>query len=269
MKVRQRFWIGLVAAIVYVAFAGGVGEWLTEWFPPENDVAELALSHFPVLLPLVAVGVIFVWRAGWTKDVWRTPASFETQPRRWWMLVFPALLLAQSVIILLGAPWGTWNFGALLLILVVNILVGVGEELYFRGILRASLRAHHGETLTLIVTSLMFGAAHALGSVLAGVPIGFLAFQVSVTAVTGAVLYGAFRATGRLWVAMALHALTDFALRISSGDLSSRSADDLTPSPVTIATQSILWLSALVLLISCIRQDARTRRENKSGVKPV
>ena len=155
----------------------------------------------------------------------------------------------------------------LFLVLVVNILVGVGEELYFRGILRASLRAHHGETLTLIVTSLMFGAARALSSVLAGVPIGFLVFQVSVAAATGAVLYGAFRATGRLWVAMALHALTDFSLRISSGDLSSRSADDLTPPPVTVATQFILWAFALVLLISCIRQDVRAHRERRDGAQ--
>ncbi|GIT82109.1 hypothetical protein LLS1_37780 [Leifsonia sp. LS1] len=269
MRVPQRFWIGLVAVIVYVALAGGVGNLLDQWFPTTNDVAELALSHFPVLIPLIAVGLIFVWRAGWRNDVWRTPASFETQPRRWWMLAFPILLLAQSVILLVGTPWGRWSVGALLVILVVNIMVGVGEELYFRGILRASLRSHHGETLTLVVTSLLFGAAHALGSVLAGLPIGFVAFQVSVAAAAGAVLYGVFRATGRLWVAMALHALSDFALRVSSGDLSSRSADDLSPSPVTITTQAILWMLTLVLLISCIRQDARTRRAKTEPAQAV
>ena len=268
MRVPQRFWIGLVAAIVYVALAGGVGSLLDEWFPNKNDLAELALSHLPVLIPLITVGVIFVWRAGWTRDVWRTPASFETQPRRWWMLAFPTLLLAQSIILLAGTPWGNWNAGALLLILVVNILVGAGEELYFRGILRASLRAHHGETLTLIVTSLLFGAAHALGSVLAGLQIGFVAFQVNVAAASGAVLYGVFPATGRLWIAMALHALSDFTLRVSSGDPSSRSADDLSPSPANIAIQSVLWVLALVLLISCILQDARARHEKTDAPGP-
>jgi membrane protease YdiL (CAAX protease family) len=266
MRVPQRFWIGLVAAVFYVALAGGVGELLKGWAPEGDDVAELALSHFTVLIPLIIVGVVFVRRAGWSRDVWRTPSSFETRPRRRWMLVFPILLLVQVVVILAGTPWSRWTIGLLLLVLLVNILVGVGEELYFRGILRASLRAHHGETLTLLVTSLLFGLAHALGSVIAGMPIGFIGFQVGVTAVTGAVLYGVFRATGRLWVAMALHALNDFALRVSSGDLGSRSADDLDPSPANIAVQSILWVFAVVLLISCIREDRRARREKTDAV---
>ena len=261
MRVSTRSWVGLVAVIVYVACAGGLGELLTQWFPPDSDVAELVLSHIPVLIPLIVGGVLFVRWSGWSRIVWRAPAAFETAPRRWWMLAFPVLLLVQSVVVLAGAPWSSWNLAVLSLVLFVNVLVGVGEELYFRGILRASIRAHHGEALTLIGTSLLFGAAHALGSVLAGVPLGFLAFQVAVTAASGAVLYGVVRATGRLWVAMALHGLSDFALRASSGDLSARSADDLNPAPANVVIQAVLWALALVLLISCIREDVKARRE--------
>lgn len=268
-RVPRRFWVGLVAAIVYVALAGGVAELLTEGISTEDDVAELSLGHFPVLIPLVAAGVWFVWRAGWTKHVWRTPAAFETQPRRWWMLAFPALLLIQSIVLLAGTPWGAWSAAVLVVIVLVNILVGVGEELYFRGVLRASLRAHHGETVTLLVTSLMFGAAHALGSVLAGTGAGFVAFQVVVTATSGAVFYGVFRATGRLWIAMGLHALNDFTLRVSSGDLTSRSADNLDPSPINVVVQALLWVLVLVLLTSCIRQDTAERREKRAASTEV
>ena len=155
MRVTPRFWIGLIAAIVYVLCAGGIGELLTQWFPPDSDVAELALSHIPVLLPLIVGGVLFVRWSGWSQLVWRVPAAFETTPRRWWMLAFPVLLLAQSVVVLAGAPWASWNMAALALVLFVNALVGVGEELYFRGILRASIRAHHGEAVTLVGTSLL------------------------------------------------------------------------------------------------------------------
>ena len=112
-RVPRRFWVGLVAAIVYVALAGGVAELLTEWISTEDDVAELSLGHFPVLIPLVAAGVWFVWWAGWTKHVWRTPAAFETHPRRWWMLAFPALLLVQSIVLLAGTPWGAWSAAVL------------------------------------------------------------------------------------------------------------------------------------------------------------
>ncbi|NQX35056.1 CPBP family intramembrane glutamic endopeptidase [Herbiconiux sp. VKM Ac-2851] len=180
------------------------------------------------------------------------------------MLAFPVLVLVQIVIMLSITPWAAWDPALVLLILGVNVLVGVGEELYFRGILRASIRSHHGETLTLVATSLLFGAGHALGSLMAGLPVAFIAIQIGGTALMGAVLYGAFRATGRLWVAIALHALSDFALRISSGDLASASAHDLEPPAATGFIEFALWVLALVLLISCIRQDLRARRESRS-----
>lgn len=264
MRVPQRFWVGLAAAVLYVLVAAGLATLITEWFPPRNEVEDFALGHLPVLIPLIIVGVLFVRRAGWTRDVWRTPAAFETRPRRWWMLAFPVLMLVQVAIILSATPWGDRNAALALLILGVNLLVGIGEELYFRGILRTSLRAHHGETVTLVATSLLFGFGHAFGSLLAGLPVAFIAIQVGGTALMGAAFYGVFRATGRLWVAIAFHAVNDFALRISSGDLTSASASDLDPPAAAGVIQFALWVLTLVLLISCIRQDLRDRRERRS-----
>lgn len=180
------------------------------------------------------------------------------------MLAFPVLMIVQIIILLSITPWGERNFALVLFVLLVNILVGFGEELYFRGIARASLRAHHGETLTLVVTSLLFGAGHALGSLIAGLPIAFIAIQVGGTALMGAAFYGVFWATGRLWIAIAFHALNDFALRISSGDLTAASAHDLEPPATTGFIQFALWILTVVLLISCIRQDLRARREARS-----
>lgn len=194
-RIPQRFWIGLVAVIAYVALAAGVSSLLVDWLAPEGELAEFALSHIPVLLPLIIAGLVFARRSGWA-EIWRTPAAYETRPRRWWMLAIPLLMLAQSAIMLTLTPWRNWDILGIALVALVTAMVGLGEELYFRGILRSSLRAHHGETLTLLVTALLFGAAHSFGSAIHGEPAGAIAFQVGVTMLDGALFYAAFRATG-------------------------------------------------------------------------
>lgn len=259
-RIPRRTWIGLVALLVYVAVAGGLGNLLDEWFQPSDAAAELILTHVPVLV-LIAAGLVFVAKAGWSSAVWRTPAAaFELRPRRRWLLVIPVLMLVQSASVLVTAPWGAWTLPSLLIAVLVFGAVGFGEELYFRGILRAAVSAHHGETVTLLVTSLGFGLAHALGSLAKGLPIGFIAFQVLVTAVSGAALYGVVLGTGRLWVAIALHALTDLSLTIGSGSLAETPSAGVDPGPVAIAAQGLQWVLAGFVLVSCIRRDLRVRR---------
>lgn len=148
-------------------------------------------------------------------------------------------------------------------VLVGTLLVGVGEELYFRGILRASIEGRHGQAVTLLVTSVAFGLAHSVGSLIGGVPVSFIAFQVAVTAAAGAVLYGVLRATGRLWVAMLLHGLNDAGLYLNSGQTDNPSAAGLSADSGNIALQAALWVLAAVLLISCLRQDHRRRQEQR------
>lgn len=262
-RVRKRFWIGLVAVVIYVALAGGLANVLESWLQPGDAVASFALTHFPVLIPLIIAGLIFVRWSGWGDDVWRTPASFETRPRRWWMLAFPLLLVAQSVTMLVTTPWSDRTVVLIVVVALGTLLVGFGEELYFRGILRTSLRAHHGETLTLIVTSLLFGAAHSLASVYLGLEPGFIAFQVAATGLNGLLFYGVFRATGSLWLTALLHGLNDFALYVANGDVSDHTASNVAPPPITAAFQIALWVLAVVLLISSIRQDVRERREGR------
>lgn len=257
VRVPQGFWVGLVAIAVYIALAAVVANLLAEWLHPTDPVAVLALEHFPVLIPLVVAGIVFVRWAGWSRDVWRTSAAFDTRPRRWWMLAIPLLLLINSIVVLISAPASAWQLGPVVIVALAMALVGIGEELYFRGILRASLRAHHGETITFVVTSLLFGLAHTVGSLFLGAPVETIAFQVGATAFSGALLYAAFRATGRLWVPMLLHALDDFSLHLG-GDAIGAGADAATQAVGAIGIAQ--WVLAAVFLISCIRQDLAARR---------
>lgn len=65
------------------------------------------------------------------------------------------------------------------MVLIGSICVGIGEELFFRGILLTALRAHHSEFLALIVSSVLFGIAHVVGYLVAGLPLGLILFQVA------------------------------------------------------------------------------------------
>ncbi|MFF2052932.1 CPBP family intramembrane glutamic endopeptidase [Leifsonia sp. NPDC058194] len=264
-RVPQVFWIGLVACVVYVALAAGVANLLGDLFGGGSEAGDFALTHYTVLPVLIVGGLLFLRWSGWWAQTWSVPSAGRTQPRRWWMLSIPVLLLAQSVIVLAIAPWGAHSVGTIVVVLVGTAMVGFGEELFFRGILRVSVRAHHGELVTLLVTSALFGAAHVLGSVIAGLQPAFILLQVTTLAMDGALYYGVVRATGRLWIAMALHALTDFSLYVSGSDVSHSGSTDANISPANVVIQFVLGALSLVLVISCIRQDLLERRRRREA----
>lgn len=272
-RVPRRFWVGVVALVVYILFAAVLGN-ITGSLAPDGDVtAEFALSH---LIPLpIAIGLAlwFVWWAGWWRDVWRNTSTLRMQPRRLWLIAIPALLVALPLVQLPGIPWVERGFGTVMIVLVGTIMVGFGEELVIRGILFVSLRERHGELVTLLVTSLLFGAAHTVGSVWAGLPPAAIAFQVAALSMTGSLYYWVRRVTGRLWVGMAIHALTDFTLYLASGEASAAeamsSSDDLGPlTPVLVTIQSLLVALAIVGVISAAREDHRARKARRVTADP-
>lgn len=267
-SVPVKFWVGLVAIVIYLALAAGLANLLTELVKPADPAVDLLLGHLPIPILIVA-GVLFVRWSGWGERVWRTPSALETRPRRWWMLAIPLLLLVGPILTLTSTPADNdWNVGSVLIVALVFTCVGFGEELYFRGILRASIRAHHGETLAFVATSLLFGLGHSFSSFFHGLPLGFIALQVGATALLGAVYYGAFLATGRLWVPIALHALADFSLLIASGTLAESPSADINPPQASAWVEIGLWILAAAVLVSCIRRDLRARKERRAGEAP-
>jgi len=263
VRIGFSVWIGLAAVAVYIALAAGVANLFTDAIPTSSDAAEFALGHFTVLPVLIVAGVMFIRWAGWSRQVWRTSGAGETQPRRWWMLAIPVLLLVHIATIFAQVPWGDRSGTLIVVVLAGTAMVGFGEELYFRGILRATIRAHHGEFVTLLVTSLLFGLAHSLSSLLAGLLPTFVAFQVAATALDGAVLYGVFRATGRLWAAILLHGLNDAALYLVSADTTNPAATAFNPGSWFAITPTLLWALTAALVISCLREDLHARASRK------
>lgn len=261
----RRIWVGLLAAIIYVLLAGWFGEFVGEFAAPGDDDAEFALGHFIPLTILIVGALVFLRWAGWSRDVWTSPSVF-TEKRRWWMLAIPVLFAVQVVIGLVTVPWTERAVSTVVIVLAGTAMVGIGEELYFRGILRVSILGHHGEFLALILTSVLFGLGHTIKFVLMGMPLAPFAFQIVFLAMDGALFYGALRATGTLWVPIALHSLNDFQLYLHSGDADGVNEQSYGGDPITVVAEISLIALSVALLLSTILNDRRTVKRSESDI---
>jgi len=260
-RVTPRPWIGLLATVIVVAVIAGLGNVISALFPTDQPALDFAIGH--ATLPFVVVtGVFFVRWAGWSKEVWRpAPAEGNRAPR--WTLAVVVLLLTLPALSLAGTPWSERSITYLAVAAFGCILIGISEELFLRGILVESIRAHHGETLALIVSSLLFGLAHSVGSALHDIPVVYIAFQVAGTAYDGALYYIALRATGRLWVPIAIHALTDFGLYAQSGGTDADAGHAIDLSYLGVGPEMVLGILLIIFSVWCIRVDIRNRRRER------
>ncbi|WP_127792583.1 CPBP family intramembrane glutamic endopeptidase [Agromyces sp. LHK192] len=260
-RVPRVFWVGLVAIVVYVLVAAGLGNLMDLIVPTDSVELEFALSHLVPLPIAIAAGLWFARWSGWSHDIWVQEPTLARPPRRWWMLAIPALLLVSPVVGLVQTPWADRSASLVLVVAVGCLLVGLGEEFFYRGILRVSLRARHGELVTLLATSLLFGLSHSLGSLLNGAPVGMILFQVAVTSMDGALYYAVFRVTGRLWVPIVLHALTDFSLYVQSGGGAAAGGHaDIDVDPSVVPVQVVLVALSIAVVVSAALEDRRRRR---------
>lgn len=264
-------WLALAAVVIYVALAAGLGGLLSGLVSDDQELAQFALGHFiPLAIAIVGLLLFLRW-AGWGRVVWRERPTPALTPRRWWLISIPVLVVLLPIAQLGEVPWASRPLGFILVIAAGTLLVGIGEELLIRGVLLTAVRAHHGELLALLGTSLVFALAHIPGSIIAGAPIAAIAFQVTFLAAAGAAYYWVRRVTGRLWAAMLAHALTDWVLYLASGAGTpatslpqSHSSDS--PDPLQVTVQVLLLVATTVSVISVIREDRRSRRATTISV---
>ena len=257
--------LGLV--VVYILLAAGLGNLLSSLASEDEPAAQFALSHLIPAPIAIAVLLLFLNRAGWGTGVWREKPTPNLHPRRLWLLSIPVLAILVPLSQLPDVPWADRTVGFVALVALGTLMVGFGEELLVRGILLTAFRARRGELVTMLGTALVFALAHIPGSVIAGVPLGAILFQVTVLGASGIAFYWIRRTTGRLWVAMLVHALTDWTLYLASGTGIPTSAlthpsNDTSGSPITITAQFLLWVAVAVSIISVVREDRRSRNSD-------
>ena len=254
--------VGVAAAVLYVLIAAVVGTLLDPLAGGDRTLDFVLGTWLPVGV-LIVLGVLFLRRAGWLREAWTAPSPF-TERRRWWLLAIPVVLLLQTVLLLLAVPWAERPLSMVLVYLVGCLLIGIGEETYFRGIIQVSVRGHHGELTALLITSIAFGLAHTVGYLLNGVPLPATALAVAFLAMDGALFYGALRATGTLWVPIVLHGLGDFARFLQDGGDDGSSTPGFGGDTTAALVEYLLIGLSMALMISTARGDRRARRERKA-----
>nr|WP_276539092.1 CPBP family intramembrane glutamic endopeptidase [Curtobacterium flaccumfaciens] len=185
------------------------------------------------------------------------------------MLAIPIVLVVQLVGLLVEVTWSEQTVSVVLIYLVGSLLIGFGEELYFRGILRVSVLGHHREITALLITSFAFGFAHTVGYLFDGTGLASILFNTLYLAVDGALFYGALRATGTLWVPILLHGLGDFARFLQSGDNDSNRSDMSGADIISSLSVFVTAALAIALVVSIARQDRKTRRAAQPGSADV
>ncbi|MBB3953009.1 CPBP family intramembrane glutamic endopeptidase [Aureimonas jatrophae] len=246
---------------------------------------------------LIAVGVLALWLAVTLLGDWRPhrPHAVEESLHTgfaWWICL--AALLAYGTVRLAG--WRDVSFHApdpsstlrvlalpsvyLVVFLVAAIatglpppatvarlacnmlLVGFSEEVMFRGILFQAFRASLSPWRAVLATSVLFGGAHLLNSVITG-DLEVAAVQAVAASLSGVFFLALAVRTKSLWPAILFHAAWDFTLTLSTPNVADPIADDGGPiGGLTLLLSGTLLVLPLALygafiLHRCFRDRPR------------
>lgn len=198
--IHTALWTGLV---LVVPGADGVdysrlGDATTPW----------VRQFIVALLAVLVVQVGYITR----QKMWGEVVCDRQRSTNSWLWLPPLLIAIAGVVSFLHdgvseAPGSYWiGMSATML------LVGITEEVTFRGILVVQARREWGsERRALLMSSGLFGLFH-LPNWLLGQDFAVTVRQVVVTAVVGAIFFALRRSSGTLIVCIALHAAYDWML---------------------------------------------------------
>lgn len=198
--------IGVV--IVYLAIVQGTGLLLK---PSGFDYGVLpdANSVWRTITLPVTLSILFAAAVVSYLRWWR-PVVRDDKPVQNWVKIVPAFLLLSILLTTDYSNLFDRSVGLVLLLLVSTLLVGVGEELMFRGLGVITFRgAGLSEGKVALWSSVVFGAVHMTNLFTEG-PSAFL--QAAVVSVTGYFFYLTRRSAGVIFVPMVLHGLYDFSV---------------------------------------------------------
>lgn len=244
MRIKPRWWIGVVVLLVYAAWV------MAAWIWRGVDYREIASESSIVVAVIQPLGIaavllaIFNTWAGW----WR--ATLIETPR-----VRQPALMALMLLVMLGfiasmlwsIDYGQIAFRHLALIAAATLLVGFCEEMVTRGIVLVSLRGSlRSEAWVWFCSSALFGLLHATNAFFG---VGALALlQVLLAFCVGTGLYLLRRFSGTLLLPMLVHAAWDFSTL--SSDL-----DQQPTSMATFALMAATYVVSLVVVFFVLRRE--------------
>ncbi len=213
MRVRPSIGWGIGLSIAYMLVFGGMFKFLGVDYDLVGDSSENVLKGvvIPVAIAL-AVFAIVTTIFGWWKPVMR-----DRRRAGGWPIALPIIAVVIMLVVVDYGNLPKLDTNFLLLVVIGTILVGISEELMYRGLVVVSFRSSMREGHVWLWSSVAFGLLH-LSNVVLGQDLMPTLQQVALTTVIGSVMYIARRTTGSIIMAMVIHALWDFTVFTQGGD---------------------------------------------------
>ena len=206
MKIRSNAWlVSLIVFVIWLAIVFG-GELLAAGGDPTglDEMVQSQIVPALVVAPIFLLLVIAYFK--WWQE---TGLKWVDNNRSLLLLWLPALAIIINLA--LGLPNNTTGGTVLLIVLVNTLLVGISEELMFRGILLHGARSRYRFWAAILIVSILFGLIHALNGFITG-EFGAALFQ-SVTAFASGLMYMGLRLRqNSLLPVMLVHGLWDFSV---------------------------------------------------------
>ena len=189
-----------------------------------------------IIAPIFLFGVVAYFK--WSKiELGLKPAQ------KWHILILPALFVLAFMGI--AAAIGLPPTSMIVFALINSLLVGIAEELMFRGIIfRGALALPRVKIWSAIwITSLLFGAIHSLNGFLTGEFLPAIA-QAFAAIISGVWLHAIRLRTKSLYPVMLIHALWDFSIFLMAASVASGGVPTPNTNELSAAQQ---LLPALIL----------------------
>ncbi len=221
--------LGLIVLAVWVLITFGLESVQTGFRARSLEDAFAASIFWPGLVAVAVVtAVVLQQRAAGAVGVGR--------PRRLRVLALPGLLLVLSALIASGSGTVSW------LLFANFMIVGLNEELMFRGVLFSGAVSRWGARLGIIFTSVLFGAVHLLNVIFVGNTFSGSVVQALLAMIGGFWLAVLRYLCGSIWPVVILHGLYDFAVAGAG--------------PILLLVEGLLAGYALILFITLVPKRA-------------
>lgn len=236
--------------VVYLVVLQGLGLALTSGEP--HDYGQFPTTEALVrstLIPVTIAALLLVGVISWLG--WWDRVLIEKLRLGRWAWWFPTLMVVSILIVTDYPLLGDVGLSMTLALGVTALLVGIGEEFMFRGIVLERMRRVGGTTelKAALWTAVIFGGAHITNIFTEG-PSAFA--QVVAVSIAALYFYVARRVSGGIVIPILIHAGWDFSL--FSGDLG------VDPEPHKIAIVAMVTNVVLAILLIVKRHDIWPRR---------
>lgn len=163
MNASRKPWpTSLVIFVIWVIVTVGVGLLQVGGQPTQLDELVKNQIALGVLVAVIFLPGVITYLKWWKPVGWKGPDNLRDLR----LLLPPALslLILLMIVLFTGLP----STGVLVFVVVNTLMVGISEELMFRGILFHGASSSFGTWRAVWITAILFGSVHTLNGLITG-----------------------------------------------------------------------------------------------------